>query len=396
MCKHPGLPGALLPYVHTAFSVSPSNVGRCSSLEPPDELWMRLALHWAAQGLGRTAPNPPVGCVLVKDGIAVGAGFHAKAGEPHAEVLALGEARALARGSTAYVTLEPCSHYGRTPPCADALVAAGVERVVIAALDPNPLVAGSGLSRLQSAGLDASWGVLEGEAIRQQAGFRSLVGRGRPWVVYKAAMTLDGKVAALSGASRWVSGAPARALVHRWRNEFDAVAVGSGTVLADDPHLGTREVPGGRDARSVVFDRSGRTPPAARVFRPGSVLVTSKTTLTTAYEHRGVTVVRAQDEGEALAGLGQLGLSTVLLEGGPTLAGALLGAGLIDEVRIFVATKLLGAGLTPLSAPFAASMVEAQPLQDVQVECVGQDVLIRGHLHAIPRLEEDAFNPHSA
>jgi len=359
-------------------------------------LWMRLALALAARGLGRTAPNPPVGCVLVKGGVAVGSGFHAKAGEPHAEVLALREARARAEGATAYVTLEPCSHHGRTPPCADALVAAGIERVVVAVLDPNPLVAGSGVTRLRAAGLEVSWDVLEGEAVRQQAGFRSLIVRGRPWVVYKVAMTLDGKVAALSGASRWVSGAPARALVHRWRNQFDAVAVGSGTILADDPQLGTRDVPGGRDARPVIFDRRGLTPLAARVIRPGSVLVTSSTTSTTAYKRKQVTVIEAENEVEALMALGELGLSTVLLEGGPTLAGALLSAGLIDEVRVFVAPKLLGAGLTPLSAPFATSLDEAHPLRDVRVSGVGQDVLIQGCLHKIPRLEVDAFEPHSA
>ena len=397
MREHPEPPGAPPPCVQAAPSASSPNIDYRSSLEPPDELWMRLALELAARGLGRTAPNPPVGCVLVKGGVAaVGSGFHAKAGEPHAEVFALREAGTRSEGATAYVTLEPCAHHGRTPPCADALIAAGVERVVVAVLDPNPLVAGSGVTRLRAAGLEVCWGVLEHEAVRQQAGFRSLIVRGRPWVVYKAAMTLDGKVAALSGASRWVSGAPARALVHRWRNEFDAVAVGSGTVLADDPHLGTRDVPGGRDARLVIFDRRGRTPLAARAIRPDSILITSSTTLTSAYEHSGVTVLHAENEVEALTGLGQLGISTVLLEGGPTLAGALLSAGLIDEVRVFIAPKLLGAGLTPLSAPFATSLDEAHPLQNVQVSCVSQDVLIQGYLHEIPHLEIEAFESHSA
>ncbi len=357
---------------------------------------MHLALQLAARGLGRTAPNPPVGCVLVQSGTVVGQGFHARAGEPHAEVLALRDAGQAAKGATAYVTLEPCAHYGRTPPCADALIAAGVRRVVIAALDPNPAVAGAGLTSLRDAGLEVCWGVLEQNAVRQQAGFRSLIGRGRPWVVYKTAMTLDGKVATASGASRWVSSDAARALVHRWRDRVDAVAVGSGTVLADDPHLGTRDVAAGRDARPVIFDRRARTPLGARVVRPESILVTSKTASAAAFEHMGVTVVRAADEAEALAALGQLGVSTVLLESGPTLAGALLSAGLIDEVRTFVAPKLLGAGLSPLSAPPTVSMNEAQLLQGVQVESVGQDILIRGYLSEIPRLETDAFDLYSA
>ncbi len=395
MCGRPEPPGGRSLAVRQAQPFQSQKIEQRASLEPPDEPWMHLALQVAARGLGRTAPNPPVGCVLVRNGTAVGTGYHAKAGEPHAEVFALHEAGLAAKGATAYVTLEPCSHYGRTPPCVNALVAAGVRRVVIAALDPNPAVAGTGLTNLRQAGLDVCWGVLENEAVRQQAGFRSLISRGRPWVVYKVAMTLDGKVAAASGASRWVSGSAARALVHSWRDVFDAVAVGSGTVLADDPHLGTRAVPGGRDARAVVFDRRARTPLTARVVRPGSILVTSKTAPTAAFERRGVTVVRVADKREALEVLGRLGLSTVLLEGGPTLAGALLGAGLIDEVRVFVAPKLLGAGLSPLSAPLVASMNEAQPLQDVQVESVGQDVLIRGYLSEIPRLEADVVKTYS-
>lgn len=392
MREHPEPPGVPSPCVQTApLTRLKVEVGFCTPSEPPDALWMQLALKLAARGQGRTTPNPPVGCVLVKDGSAVGSGFHAQAGTAHAEVLALNEAGARARGATAYVTLEPCSHYGRTPPCADALIAAGVERVVIAALDPNPVVAGSGSARLWAAGLEVSWGVLEHEAVHQQAGFRSLIGRGRPWVVYKTAMTLDGKIAAPSGASKWVSGGAARALVHAWRNEFDAVAVGSGTVLTDDPHLDTRGVPAGRDARPVVFDRRGRTPSTAHVIRPGGILVTSRTTPAAAYEREDVTIVRADSTDEAFTALGQLGLSTVLLEGGPTLAGALLSAGLIDEVRVFVAPKLLGAGLTPLSAPFARSLDEAHPLQHIRVSCVGQDVLIQGYLHDIPRLEADAY-----
>ncbi len=394
MSGHPEPPGGELLCMQQAQPAQRSTEHRTSP-EPSDASWMQLALQLAAHGLGRTTPNPPVGCVLVRNGVAVGQGFHARAGAPHAEVLALREAGLAARGATAYVTLEPCSHFGRTPPCADALIAAGVRRVVIAALDPNPAVAGAGLTSLHKAGLEVCWGVLERDAVRQQAGFRSLMGRGRPWVVYKGAMTLDGKVAATSGASRWVSSGAARALVHRWRNRIDAVAVGSGTVLADDPHLGTRGVAGGRDARPVVFDRCARTPLSARVMRPGSILVTS-TASTAAFERRGVTVVRAADETKALEALGQLGLSTVLLEGGPTLAGAFLNADLIDEVRMFIAPKLLGAGLSPLAAPLTTSMTEARPLQNVQVESVGQDTLMCGYLAEIPRLETDAFDAYSA
>ncbi|WP_439648848.1 bifunctional diaminohydroxyphosphoribosylaminopyrimidine deaminase/5-amino-6-(5-phosphoribosylamino)uracil reductase RibD [Deinococcus betulae] len=352
---------------------------------PPDERLMALALAQAARGLGRTAPNPPVGCVLVQGGVVVSAGFHPAAGEPHAEVFALREAGTRARGATAYVTLEPCAHFGRTPPCADALIAAGVGRVVVAALDPNPQVAGQGVHRLRGAGLDVTVGILAAEALRQQAGFRSLVTRGRPWVVAKYAMTLDGKVAALNEGGGPVSSTAARERTMTWRNELDAIAVGRGTVGADDPALTTRGVPGGRDPRPVVFDRRARSSLDARLWRAGAVLVTGPGADSTAHEAAGVTVVRAEHLVEALTALGTLGLSSLLLEGGPTLLTAFLSAGLVDEVRVFIAPKLLGAGLSPLRDP-ARPMHLAQSLRDVTTEQLGPDVLVTGFLNDIPRL----------
>jgi diaminohydroxyphosphoribosylaminopyrimidine deaminase/5-amino-6-(5-phosphoribosylamino)uracil reductase len=352
-----------------------------------DAAHMREALVLAHWGQGRTAPNPPVGCVIVQGGAVVGRGFHPKAGEPHAEIFALREAGERARGSTVYVTLEPCSHHGRTPPCVDALIAAGVARVVVAALDPNPLVGGQGIDRLRQAGIAIDVGVFEEEAVLQQAGFRSLVTWGRPWVVLKYAMTLDGKVATLSGDSRWVTGEAARALVHSWRNELDAIAVGSGTVLADRPALTTRGIEHGRHPVRVVFDRRGRTDPGSPTLGPGSVLVTSDATSAAPYTDQGVRVFRASSLQEALLLLGSLGLSTLLLEGGPALVGAFLEAGLIDEVRAFVAPKLLGAGQSPLGAPMPKLMSQTLDLTDLQVRQVGPDVLMQGRLHAIPTLE---------
>ncbi|PNY82863.1 bifunctional diaminohydroxyphosphoribosylaminopyrimidine deaminase/5-amino-6-(5-phosphoribosylamino)uracil reductase RibD [Deinococcus koreensis] len=346
---------------------------------------MALALAEAARGLGRTAPNPPVGCLIVRGREVVGCGFHPKAGEPHAEVFALREAGVRARGATAYVTLEPCSHHGRTPPCAEALIAAGVARVVVAALDPNPRVSGQGVRRLRDAGIDVALGVLEDLATRQQAGFRSLITRGRPWVVAKYAMTLDGKVAAAGEGNGSVSSEAARARVMGWRNELDAIAVGSGTVLADDPALTVRGVDGGRNPRPVVFDRTGRLPPGARALRPETVLVTAPTTHAAACEDSGMTVVRADDLPGALGALGSLNLSSLLLEGGPTLLSAFFAAGLVDEVRVFLAPKLLGAGLSPLTTPLRA-MSDARALEDVTVEPLGPDVLVTGYLSPIPRL----------
>ena len=348
---------------------------------------MREALVLAQRGVGRTAPNPTVGCVIVQSGAVVGRGFHPKAGEPHAEVFALREAGERARGSTAYVTLEPCSHHGRTPPCVDALIAAGVARVVVAALDPNPLVGGKGVEQLRAASIKVDVGVLNDEAIAQQAGFRSLVTRGRPWVVLKYAMTLDGKVATVGGDSRWVTGEAARALVHQWRNELDVIAVGSGTVLADGPALTTRGIEHGRNPVRVVFDRRGRTDPGSPTLGPGSVLVTSDATSAAPYADQGVRVLRASSVQEALPLLGSLGLSTLLLEGGPGLVGAFLEAGLIDEVRAFVAPKLLGAGRSPTDAPTPRLMSQTLDLTDLQVRQVGPDVLIQGRLQAIPTLE---------
>ena len=363
---------------------------------------MRLALREAARGQATAVPNPPVGCVLVRGGEVVGRGFHARAGEPHAEVLALRGAGERARGATAYVTLEPCAHTGRTPPCADALIAAGVARVVVAALDPDPRVAGQGVARLRAAGVDVTLGVLEDEATRQQAGFRMRVTAGRPWVAYKYAMTLDGRVAAAGEGRGTVTSAPAWARVMAWRAEADAVAVGSGTVLADDPRLtvrGPQDWPedwlgdrpeGGRDPRPVVFDRSGRVPPTARALRPGSVLVTAPGTdsrphADQLYEERGVTVLRADSLPGALRALGDLGLNTLLLEGGPTLATAFFAAGLVDEVRALVAPKVLGAGLPPL-ALVPRPMAQAHELRGVQIEVLGPDLLVSGLVRPVPRL----------
>ena len=349
----------------------------------PGADYMQLALNEAAKGLGRTSPNPPVGCVIVRDGeIAseiVGRGFHPQAGEPHAEVFALREAGERARGATAYVTLEPCSHFGRTPPCADALIAAGVARVVVAAGDPNPQVNGRGLAKLRAAGIEVETSVLEAAAVRQQAGFRSLVTRGRPHVIYKYAMTLDGKVAALNEGNGPVSGPEARARVMAWRNEVDAVAVGARTALLDDPQLNVRGLDGGRDPRAVLFDPEGHLPASARAVREGTVLVLREGRTTPLERDPRVTVLHAHSLQGALEQLAGLGVATLLLEGGPTLASAFFEAGLIDELRVFVAPKLLGAGLSPLLAP-VRSMHAATELAVERVEVVGNDVLVIGGL----------------
>ncbi|WP_019587396.1 bifunctional diaminohydroxyphosphoribosylaminopyrimidine deaminase/5-amino-6-(5-phosphoribosylamino)uracil reductase RibD [Deinococcus apachensis] len=352
----------------------------------PDTEFMAQALREAERGLGRTAPNPPVGCVIVRGGEVVGRGFHPRAGEPHAEVLALRNAGERARGAAAYVTLEPCSHFGRTPPCADALIAAGVARVVVAALDPDPRVAGRGVERLRAAGKAVTVGVKEAEAVRQQAGFRSLVTHGRPWVVYKYAMTLDGKVAAMGEGNGAVTSVRSRGRVMQWRDELDAVAVGIGTVLSDDPALTTRGIKGGRDPRAVIFDRHARTPMTARALRPGTIIVTAPGAETAHLEEVGAVIVRAEALPDALSELRELDLSSLLLEGGPRLASSFFAEHLVDEVRAFIAPKLLGTGLPPLSSA-AQSMTDARGLCDVHFESLAPDLLVTGLLNDIPRLE---------
>lgn len=351
-----------------------------------DGKWMLRALRLASYGLGQTSPNPPVGCVLVKDNVAVGEGFHAQAGKAHAEVQALNAARELAYGATAYVTLEPCCHYGRTPPCVPALIKAGVRRVVIAALDPNPQVSGGGLQALHKAGIAITIGVHEQRALRQQAGFRSLLRRARPWLIYKAAMTLDGKIATPTGDSQWVSCDAARQLVHLWRSQVDAVAVGSQTVLADDPLLTPRGVSGGRSPRAVIFDRRGRVAPTAKAVREGTVVVTAETKHRAALAAKGAQCILEVEPQGALRALGELGIATLLLEGGAQLASSLLQHGLIDEVRMFIAPKILGAGAPALTGPVVQQMQQALFLHNVSRTLVGDDVLVKGDLSEIPAL----------
>lgn len=317
---------------------------------------MRAALRWARRGLGRTSPNPPVGAVVVAQDRVVGAGYHSKAGEPHAEVFALDQAGDAARGATLYVTLEPCCHTGkRTPPCVDRVLASGVRRVVVGAVDPNPRVAGGGLAKLAAAGLEVQSGVLAEEAGRLIEGFARHVTTGLPLVTLKLAASLDGRACALDRSSRWITGPAARREVHRLRDASDAVLVGIGTALADDPALTTRVPRGGRDAVRVVLDSEARLPPGARMLAQGSAAPTlvfaserASGARTRALAQAGAEVLVAPlaaghvDLFHVLAELGRRGLCTVLAEAGPRLSTALLRLGLVDKIVAFVAPKLIG------------------------------------------------------
>jgi diaminohydroxyphosphoribosylaminopyrimidine deaminase/5-amino-6-(5-phosphoribosylamino)uracil reductase len=340
-----------------------------------DTAHMRAALALAGRGLGNAWPNPAVGCVLVRQGRVVGRGWTQPGGRPHAETQALDRAGALARGATAYVTLEPCSHHGRTPPCCDALVAAGVARVVVAMRDPDARVDGRGLARLRAAGIAVEEGLLEAEARADQAGFLHRITAGLPLVTLKLASTLDGRIATEAGESRWITGPAARREVHALRARHDAVLVGSGTVLADDPDL-TCRIPGMDRATMlrVVADARLRLPVNARLVRGAR---TQPTWLLTGPGHRpsalapymeaGVEVVsipRAPGGGLApramLAALAARGVTRVLAEGGAGLAAALLQGGLVDRICWFHAPALLGeegrASLAPLGVVTLAAM----------------------------------------
>ena len=358
-----------------------------------DEAHMRAALALARRGLGSTWPNPAVGCVLVRDGRVVGRGVTAPGGRPHAEPMALAMAGPLARGATAYVTLEPCSHHGRSPPCADALVAAGVARVVVAAIDPDPRVHGAGVAKLRAAGIPVVTGLLEAEAEALQAGFLTRVRQGRPMVTLKLATTLDGRIATRTGESRWITGREARRVAHALRGQHDAVMVGIGTVLADDPDLtcriaGYRRTP---DLR-IVADSWLRLDPACRLISTASSAPTwllhspdADPVRRKALEGVGVRLieVKASQAGERglnpaamLQALGQAGLTRLLVEGGAHLAGSLLRAGLVDFLAWFHAPGVMGGEGLPAAQGFGAGPLDAMPrFERVRQRPLGADML---------------------
>lgn len=356
---------------------------------------MARAIELARLGIGRTAPNPPVGAVLVREHKIVGEGYHPAAGEAHAEIFALRAAGECSRGADLYVTLEPCCHQGRTGPCTEALIAAGVRRVFYGTLDPNPRVAGQGLQRLQSAGIEVAAGPLAEECRRLIAPFAKHITTGRPYVILKAAMTIDGQLATSSGESQWISGPLSRELVHRWRDRVDGILTGAGTVLADDPRLTARLPAGGRNPARIVLDSQLRTSPQARVFAvevPGRrLLVTADDLAAERYEpfvRKGVEVFAVPRQGghldlaAVMSALGRINLQCLLVEGGGALNGALLRAHMVDRIMLFVAPLLFGgADGKPLFAGHGvARLAEALRLTDVRIERVGDDLLIEGEV----------------
>jgi len=404
----------------SAEEITPSR-----AFDPVDVYWMRQAIAASASALFITAPNPRVACLIVRDGQLLASGVTQRAGGPHAEVMALRQAQergVSVNGATLYVTLEPCSHYGRTPPCADAIARARPARVVVAMPDPNPLVAGRGIARLRAAGIATVVGVCAEEALEINPGFVARMTRGTPWVWLKSATSLDGRVALSNGASQWITGQAARRDGHHWRARSCAVLTGIGTVLADDPQLNVRHVQTPRQPLRVVIDSSLRMPLDARMLNtvapaapqsaanpdaapsgdsgqaaqrtalddapssPNILIFTASgdREKTQALQARGASVVRlpcaqarAVDLPAVLRWLGAHAINEVHVEAGSTLSGALLQAGLVDELLIYMAPVLLGEGLPMAQLPTLTSLSQAQPYDFLPPLRLGQDLRLR-------------------
>lgn len=364
-------------------------------MEDQDTTYMKMALREARKGLGRTSPNPAVGAVVVKEGRVIAAGHHRKAGAPHAEVDALTKLDGYAPGATLYVTLEPCNHHGRTPPCTEAILRSGIQRVVVGMKDPNPRVRGGGIAFLSQRGVASRVGVLEKECARMNEAFIRFVTSHRPFVILKSALTLDGWTATRSNHSAWITNERSRGFVHRMRDRVDAVLVGVGTVLCDNPSLTTRLI--GRKGRNpirIVVDTHLRTPDTAQVIRPDpsapTVLVAGEHVdprRIPLFEKRGVKVIRCQETAGridlvALMGiLGKMSIMNVLVEGGASLVGSLLREQLIDKFYLFAAPKILGGddGIPLARGRGPERMDECLHLTEIERRRFGDDTLIVGY-----------------
>ena len=349
-----------------------------------DRECMARALELAARGMNTATPNPRVGCVIVNRGVVVGEGWHHKAGEPHAEANALAAAGANAHGATVYVTLEPCAHTGRTPPCAEALIRADVSRVVAAMLDPNPQGAGGG-KKLEAAGIRFECGLMEDEARELNIGFASRMTRGRPWVRMKVAASLDGRTALANGQSQWITGPAARKDGHAWRARACAVLTGIGTVTADDPRLDVREVPVERQPLRVIVDSRLETPLTARILQGGNVLMfcaVDNAAARAALEGRGAEVVNiANANGKVelpamLAELGRRGINELHVEAGVKLNGSLVREGCVDELLVYLAPSFLGDAAQGMASLALTSLDERVALTFRSVDRVGDDLRI--------------------
>lgn len=365
-------------------------------MQQHDEMFMKRALELAARATGRTSPNPLVGAVVVKGEVIVGEGYHHQAGTPHAEVHALAQAGQSAQGATLYVTLEPCNHQGLTPPCTRAVIAAGIKRCVVAMEDPNPLVSGRGLTTLAEAGIAIETGLLQAEAEKQNEVFLKYITSGLPFVTLKTAMTLDGKIASKSGDSRWITSEAARQRVHEMRDQADAIMVGIGTVLADDPRLNTRlSDRQGRDPVRLIIDGRLELPLHSQIVASSIKQQTLVFTAASAdrskarqLEQSGlevITVDGAADDlnlEQVLQTAAHRKLSSVLVEGGGGINASLLKYGLVDKICWFIAPKIIGGSTAPSPVEGVGweTMAQALKVEDMQVNCIGPDIMISGYV----------------
>ena len=356
-----------------------------------DQQYMQRALELAARGRGNTSPNPMVGCVIMRDGVLIGEGYHRRAGEPHAEVLAIEAAHGELSGATVYVTLEPCAHEGRTPPCTDLLLEKRPARIVVAMSDPNPRVSGEGIRRLRQAGLDVEVGVLEDEARTLNEVFIKHISTGMPFVICKAAMTLDGKIATHTGHSRWVTSEESRRRVHELRSHVDAILVGSRTIMLDDPSLTTRLESGdGRDPIRIILDADDYLDEKRRVFEVESPAPTWVVLPEDRRCNRADEVLHVRRGGDGfdlrhlMALLGEREITSVLIEGGGTTHASAFEAGIVDKVMFFVAPKIIGGrdAITAVEGEGVAAMDEAVLLERMTAEPVGDDLLIEAYVKA--------------
>ena len=365
----------------------------------PDQILMREALRLAAKGRGQTSPNPMVGAVIANGGRIIGRGYHHRAGGPHAEVIALKQAGGRAQGSTLYVNLEPCCHQGRTPPCTEAIIPAGVGRVVTAIIDPNPLVNGKGIRKLRRAGIQVEVGLLEEKAKRLNESYLKFITTGKPFVTLKLALSLDGKIATQTGGSRsvesrWISGQEARAYVHRLRQQCDAVMVGIGTVLADDPELTARSPSGKKKVPvRIVVDSRGRLPLKARILNPpdGTIVATTHQATKAKVENlekTGATVLILPEQAgkvnlsALMTELGKRQITNLLIEGGGELAAGALEAGIVDKIVFIIAPKIIGGQKAPtaVEGKGISRLTDAWQLREVRVGRLGQDIKVEGYL----------------
>ena len=387
-----------MPALGARRAVPVPSLPRVSSRERfvvDDEAYLERALGLAERGRGLTSPNPLVGAVVVAEGRILGQGFHEGPGRPHAEIVALEEAGEGTRRATLYTTLEPCDHFGRTPPCTRAIARAGVARVVCAMGDPNPVVDGRGFAALEAAGIEVRAGVLAQDAMRLNEAYVKHVRTGLPFVTWKMAASLDGKVAARDGTSRWITGEAARADVHRLRAAADAILVGAGTALVDDPSLTVRDPRyKGRPPLRVLVDARGRVPETGDLFDASAPTMVATTSLAPrerreAWRARGAEVVEYEPEGggvpltQLLSDLGKRDIQGVLLEGGPTLAWSMVEDRAVDKVVVYLAPKLIGGQDAPgvLGGRGFAPIAQAMQLSIASFDLVGEDLRVEAHVH---------------